>query len=302
MLVLGNPAVLCAGEAVCPPYPAPTHGSVSSTSSTPVGQPVVISCNAGYAISRTGRASPVCVLYPPVGNSGGYDPALGNRSAEEASGYQRGAVCEPIVCGKFPAPAYGKVMPEGLIRYGERASIVCIDGFRPVGPPGSSPSPRCQSDGSFELGQSCVRIRLDCLSSVSTSEVAISDGHTTFQNQTCHVDTQYCVTAVKGKTVWRGCGPPIFKVYSMTSITPYPEALGLKPASYEPLPLNPGSETRNPGPPSPNPQTRTPIPHPGGWDDCGSLRLVSKGAGQRQKRRPPELRMVTSSQPRNPKP
>ena len=62
------------------------------------------------------------------------------------------------------------------------------------------------------MGKMCQRIQLDCLSAVSTAEDNIKDGHQTYQNQTCHPDTQYCVTAVKGTTVWRGCGPPVFKV------------------------------------------------------------------------------------------
>ena len=62
------------------------------------------------------------------------------------------------------------------------------------------------------MGKSCQRIQLDCLSSVSTSDDVIKDGHATYQNQTCHPDTQFCVTAVKGDTVWRGCGPPVVKV------------------------------------------------------------------------------------------
>jgi hypothetical protein len=45
------------------------------------------------------------------------------------------------------------------------------------------------------------------LSSVATDTDRIKDGSQgTYQNETCHPDTQFCVTAIKGNTVWRGCG------------------------------------------------------------------------------------------------
>ena len=196
----------------CPPYPPPEHGIVSSTTPTQVGQAVVITCNIGYQLSTEGRATPKCAEYPPEGTSGGFDPEQGNRTREQQAGYQLGATCQPRTCGRFPAPAYGRVVPDGLIVYGQHATIVCDPGFRAVGLPGSKERPACQADGSFEMGKMCQRIQLDCLSAVSTAEDNIKDGHQTYQNQTCHPDTQYCVTAVKGTTVWRGCGPPVFKV------------------------------------------------------------------------------------------
>lgn len=142
----------------CPAYPPPTNGAVSSAASTPVGQSVVISCNLGYSIDSTsGPVTPACIAFPP-------DRAAANRTAAEINGYQRGATCEPIFCGRFPSPANGRVEPETAF-YGQRINIVCDPGFRAVGLPGSSETPLCQADGSFEMGKSCQRIQLDCLSS-----------------------------------------------------------------------------------------------------------------------------------------
>lgn len=211
-----NSLILCCitkfALANCPPYPAPEHGTVSSFSSTPVGQSVVISCGIGYTISaasQLGRPTPACVQYPPVGSSqtGAY-----NRTAEERMGYQRGSTCQPISCGPFPATQNSVVMPEGDVVYGSYATIVCDAGHTHFGIPGSTKTPRCQSDGSFEIGQGCSRILLQCLSSVATLDEKIMTGQSTYQNETCHPDTQYCATAVKGSTIWRGCGPPVVKI------------------------------------------------------------------------------------------
>ena len=196
--------------ALCPPYPPPANGIVSSAASTPVGVPIVITCDNGF--KAVGRASPSCAQYPPTGDSGGYDAARGNRTAAERNGYQNGATCEPISCGRFPAPENARVQPEGAVGFGSRAHIICAPGFRAVGLPGSSQTPLCQSDGSFEMGKRCQRIQLDCLSSVATAADKISDGQDAYQNETCHPDTQFCVTAVKGSTVWRGCGPPVVTI------------------------------------------------------------------------------------------
>jgi len=153
--------------ALCPPYPPPANGTVSSAASTPVGVSIVITCDNGF--KAVGRATPACAQYPPSGDSGGYDAARGNRTAAERGGYQNGATCEPLSCGRFPAPQNARVEPEGPVGFGSRASIICAPGFRAVGLPGSSQTPMCQSDGSFEMGKRCQRIQLDCLRYASIS-------------------------------------------------------------------------------------------------------------------------------------
>lgn len=188
--------VMCA-HALCLPYPAPENGVVSSSYSNPVGVSVSVSCIIGFATA--GLATPACVLYPPVADSG-RDTTQGNSTAEELKGYQRGARCAPIACGQFAAPEHTTVVQQGVIVFGRHATIVCDPGFRAAGLAGSSDTPACQADGSFGIGKTCERILLECLSSVSTSEDVINDGHETYQNQTCHQDTQFCVTAVKGAT------------------------------------------------------------------------------------------------------
>ena len=160
--------ILCYTLATCPPYPAPEH-------------------------------APACVQHPPVGSSqtGAY-----NRTAEERTGYQSGSTCKPISCGPFPAQGREVVMPEGDVVYGNYATIVCEPGHTQVGIPGSTKTPRCQSDGSFEVGQGCSRILLQCLSSVAILDDKIMTRQSTYQNETCHPDTQYCATAGKGSTNW----------------------------------------------------------------------------------------------------
>uniref|UniRef100_A0A7S0HCB7 Sushi domain-containing protein n=1 Tax=Hanusia phi TaxID=3032 RepID=A0A7S0HCB7_9CRYP len=132
-----KPKVHLTVEVFCPPYKAPTHGSVwyngtrywtvtskekehktwkmggqevpiAQDGDIPAGEEVRIECDIHYRPSVRGSRTPRCL---------------------DSGSWEEGKVCEPIMCDAYVAPLHGVAVPSQPVMAGEQVEIICDEGY-----------------------------------------------------------------------------------------------------------------------------------------------------------------------------